>query len=498
MDDVLNISIKNDTSVQRLIAKNAKSLERKYTKKRKVNENLLKERTPARMAFAIIFDVLCVLLLLASSIVCFSSINSKIQKVCPTFCGFANLQIASESMVASGFNKFDTVIVRSVDTHTLNVDDIIAFYVYQPDWTSFNINSVIKINETYETKYTFEPKTILGFQNPDIQKAGAAGSLFKFHHIREIYEDENGVRWFKTYGSSNPTDDTEIISERMIVGIYDDSQTARVVKTVISVVSSKYGIFVLIIPIVLIALIIVLECIKDIQLAFLELDCIEEKRKITDPICVRNNIGYNMDLSSKYKILAQATPENLNEYISLLWKGGSVPASVRKYYIRKNLLLAYDQKMLLLNRECEKRFKNGESAISISKYYTMEKKRLEEEQRAKAKELKGLSYKATNVIIDEDKKEESNTTPESILEPEKKKRGRPRKVLSEEELNKPKRKRGRPRKVVSAEEVNKPKRKPGRPRKVLENKPSNSEVKEHKKPGRPKGSKNKTIKIKAN
>ena len=44
-------------------------------------------------------------------------------------------------------------------------------------------------------------------------------------------------------------------------------------------------------------------------------------------------------------------------------------------------------------------------------------------------------------------------------------RGRPRKILTEEELNRPKRPRGRPRKEISEEELNRPKRPRGRPRK---------------------------------
>lgn len=67
--------------------------------------------------------------------------------------------------------------------------------------------------------------------------------------------------------------------------------------------------------------------------------------------------------------------------------------------------------------------------------------------------------------VDEEVEEEKEEgTPKSAPV---RKAGRPRKVLTEEDLNKPKRKAGRPRKVVSEEELNKPKRKAGRPRKVL-------------------------------
>ena len=67
--------------------------------------------------------------------------------------------------------------------------------------------------------------------------------------------------------------------------------------------------------------------LKNIQIAKLELDCVEEKRKITDDICVKNKVGYQMSNKTKYKILAQATDENRNEYIKLLWKDGTAVAA---------------------------------------------------------------------------------------------------------------------------------------------------------------------------
>lgn len=60
----------------------------------------------------------------------------------------------------------------------------------------------------------------------------------------------------------------------------------------------------------------------------------------------------------------------------------------------------------------------------------------------------------------ETQQEEPISTPKP-----RKKAGRPRKIVSPEELNKPKRPRGRPKKEISTEEINKPKRPRGRPKK---------------------------------
>ena len=57
--------------------------------------------------------------------------------------------------------------------------------------------------------------------------------------------------------------------------------------------------------------------------------------------------------------------------------------------------------------------------------------------------------------------------PEELQKP-KRPKGRPRKPIDEEELNKPKRPRGRPRKPIDPEELQKPKRPKGRPRKIID------------------------------
>lgn len=383
----VNVIIKEDDSVDKLIKKTAKNLQRKYSQKRKINEKFLKKKTPLQKTFSIVGDVLCALIVLIAGIICFSGINSRIQKICPTFAGYSNLTIQSGSMVASGFKIGDTVIVKTVNAKTLKSDDKIAFYVYSNDYNNFNINSCKLINENPKTEYTTSFASFFGMQTKPIATAAKAQSKLVFHHIRSVYEDTQGKRWFKTYGSSNGSDDAWYISEDMVVGIYDNSGTGKIFSKVISVTNSKVGFLILLIPVALLAVIIVLESLRDIEKAKLELDCVEEKRKITDPLCVKNNIGFGMDTKTKYKILAQSTPQNRNEYISLLWKEGTAPANIRKYYSRKNILLTYDREMLKLNRECEQMFKDGVNSTKVAKYYHEKKATLEQERIIKAKEL---------------------------------------------------------------------------------------------------------------
>lgn len=386
-----------DKSVERKIAQTARNLKRKYNKKRVVNEKLLKPKSVPQRVIEIILDVILGLLVVCSSIVCFSSINSALQGVSPSFMGVSNLTVESGSMVNSGLNIGDTVIVRTVDTHTLNEGDIIAFYVYAPDYRSFNINSCIRVKENVENKYVFNVRSLLGFQTDAIKTAAKSGSRLIIHHIRSIYEDDNGVRWFKTYGSANVdtltgkvVDDVWFVSENMVLGLYDDSETAKFYATIVKSVSTSYGLIIVLIPVFLLVIIIIAECVNDVELAKLELDCVEEKRKITDPVCVKNNVGFNMDLKTKFKILAQATEENRNEYVALLWRGGTVPDSIRKYVTKKNILLSYNRKMLELNRTCEAMFKEKQSDGKVAKYYLKEKERLEKELDAQVRQMRKL------------------------------------------------------------------------------------------------------------
>jgi hypothetical protein len=158
----------------------------------------------------------------------------------------------------------------------------------------------------------------------------------------------------------------------------------------ISLTTQPNGIFLLTIPAFVMLIIMIFYFIKHIQIAKLELDCVEEKRKITDPICVKNKVGYQMSRKTKYKILAQATDKNREEYIKLLWKDGHLPNSVKKYYLRKRILLKPMEDKLKLNRECEKKFKRGVKPTTIAKYYLAEKAKIEKREAEIRKRIKNI------------------------------------------------------------------------------------------------------------
>lgn len=395
---VTPITIIEDDSVKKLITKNERKLRRKYLKTRNINSRLLKELSPFQKAMSIIFDVLCALLMVFSCLICTSSIITASQNLPPTFFGYTNLTVVSPSMQKSGINVGDRVLVKNVDTDTLRRGDIIAFYVDPNDYNLFNIDACFKVKDSDIGDLTYNTTllTFFGVQNQTILNASNYNRKLVLHHVYDIYQDLNGTRYFKTMGSSNPMPDSWVISENAILGAMVNTPTAGFITGASSIFSSPFGYLLLLLPMILCGVLILVEGFKDINKYKLELDCIEEKRKITDLICVKNDIGYNMSSKNKLKILAQAPDDRRDEYISLLWRSHTVPKGVRKYVTRRNILLRYNKQLLTLNRECEQMLKKGKDPSQIATYYTTTKQQILDAQRSLAKTLRQKAINSSN------------------------------------------------------------------------------------------------------
>ena len=392
----VNVIIKNDDSVDRQLKKTAKMLHKKYTRKRKINENLLRPKSTVEKIFSGIFDVLCIVLIALSGYMCYANISARVQRTNPTILGYTNMRIASSSMVASGHNVGDVIMVRAVDADTLKVGDKIAYYVSAVNTAKFLSSSYVDVsdNTNVTTAYKSDIQTILGIPSADIKREAAKGSKQVFHHIIAIYEDSNGTRWFKTKGSSNLVEDSWYISEDTIIGIYDNSVIGNTLSTVLNTLSTTSGLIIcIVIPLVLMAIMVIPSCMKDVQRAMLELDVVEEKRKLTDDICVRCGVGYEMDNETKFKVLACAPDDQKMEYISLLWRDGTAPNSIKKFYLRKEINLKSIEKLRDVNRECEKMFQDNIPMTKIAKYYQTERAKINKEQEEFKKTLKALKIK---------------------------------------------------------------------------------------------------------
>ena len=180
------------------------------------------------------------------------------------------------------------------------------------------------------------------------------------------------------------------MNEKYVVGIEDNGAVSKAVIGLVGLAAKPNGIIIMFVPVLILLVILVLSFLKNIQIAKLELDCVEEKRKITDDICVRNKVGYQMSNNTKYKILAQATDENRDEYIKLLWKDGTEPYAMKKYYKRQKLILNTNKDLLELNRKCEKMFKRGEKPKKIAQHYLSEKNKIENRREAIQNRLKSI------------------------------------------------------------------------------------------------------------
>jgi len=369
-----------DDSVRKKLTKKAIDLQRQYYKRRKINEKFIKQKSLAKKITSLLFDAVLVVVALACGLICFCNISSRLQNLPPSIGGYMAMQIVSGSMRASGFEIGDSVMIKAVETDTLEVGDKIAFYVYTPSYRNFSKNKCTKItsDQEVELQYTNNIQSFLGLQNADVQVAAKANSRRVFHQIIGIYEDKDGVRWFETKGTSNLTKDRWYVKETLVVGAYNDSSTANIMAFIINTMTSSIGtIVILMIPLVIIAGFIVAICMKDVYLSMIESEVVEEKRKLTDEICVKNKIGFGMATKTKYKVLATAAPEDKLAYIGLLWKDGKEPDALKKYYLRKRMLIKPLEEKNALHRECEKLFEAGENPREIAKYFEEQEAKIE-------------------------------------------------------------------------------------------------------------------------
>jgi len=378
--ELFDIYSHEDDSVQKKLTKKAIKLQRKYYKRRKINEKFIHKKSFAKKMVSLVFDVVLVGVALICGLVCFCNISSRMQNLPPSIGGYMAMQVVSGSMRASGFEIGDSVMIKSVNTDTLKEGDKIAFYVYAPSYKNFSPyrSDKLEIDDSVNLEYQVNVKSFLGFQNEEVQIAAKANSRRVFHEIIGVYEDKAGVRWFETKGTSNATKDRWWVKETLVIGAYNDSVAANLMSLVINTMTSSVGtIIVLMIPLVIVAMFIVGLCMKDVYVSMLENEVVEEKRKLTDEICVKNKIGFGMSNKTKYKVLATAAPEDKLQYIQLLWKDGNAPNALTKYYLRKRMLIKPLEEKNALNRECERLFEEGENPREIAKYYEEQSAKIE-------------------------------------------------------------------------------------------------------------------------
>jgi hypothetical protein len=185
-----------------------------------------------------------------------------------------------------------------------------------------------------------------------------------------------------------------VIKEDYVLGIYDTSRSGEVLSVMLNFMTTSLGFYLVILfPVILVGVLWLGEVLRNLYYAKLECDVVEQKRKITDEICRKAQIGYRMSNKTKLKVLAQASLEEKQEYINLLWKGGKAPNKIKKYYIEKRILLKPIQQLLEVNQKCEQMFSNKVSHEEIARYYIKEKNEITKQEARIQKQIKTIRAK---------------------------------------------------------------------------------------------------------
>ena len=383
--------------LQKKIEQVSKRLGKKYNKKRWVNEKgMLNEKTPLQKGLSIFANVIFWVLLTICILLCLTTVIPRANGILPNFLGYNHIEITTPSMTASGFNIGDNLVIRAVNTDSLKPGDKIAFFVYAESVRQYNTLNKTRVNTFSEDKeYKINIRQMFGYEIKEKKQAYKAKSSIVFHEIVAVYEDENGNRWFKTRGTSNGNSvDDWAINEKLVIGAYDDGFVSTTLSKVLTFLASNTGLIMIVyLPQLLIFLLALKMAIKNVQLAFIELDVVEEKRKLTDKICIKNGIGFNMSGKTKLKVLAQAEDDEKVKYMSLLWRKGEAPVNIQKYLIRKSIILRQMKRMLNLNRECERRFARGDKPTLVAQFYQFEKQKIEGETARYQRLLKQIHNK---------------------------------------------------------------------------------------------------------
>ncbi len=389
-----NVIIKNKESkdVDRLIISERKKL--KKNKRKIVNDmDIPLPKSRAQKIFGIFTDLLIVPIFLISCLLCVANIYSKFNNRSCTLFGYTFMRIASGSMTKTGFNIGDTISVRAVNTDTLKPGDDIAYYVYAKSYKNFSFSDVERIEnfDSSDPEYLNVFKNFFGVNNPDMKTATMSNSNLVFHKIMSIYVDENGDRWFVTKGTSNVASDLWIIKDSMILGVHDDSKLADIMAQLVSFLTTIEGVIVcLIIPLCIFCLLQLKDVIVYIRLAFVENELITGKRSLKNKVCQKYSMGYTLRDKDKYRVLISARPEDLSEYTQLLWRDYGKIGQIKKYAIRKNVMLKYYEDLERLKEEANQMYVEGKAFEEIEEHYKVRVREIEQERLDMKKKLKEI------------------------------------------------------------------------------------------------------------
>ncbi len=333
--------------------------------------------SPLRKAINIIFDVICIILVLAAELLFFSIITSRSQNTPPSFAGYSVMRVSSGSMKASGFEVGDNIAIQRVKTDTLKRGDKIAFLVNEKTYKTFkdNINLAKKIDDK-DIKPLERDKNLFSFFGmypSSMVNVAKDKSDLVFHEIIDIYEDRNGVRYFSTKGTSNYSADSWYIREDLVVGIYAPGKAPQAIAEALGVImyNPKYMMAVVMIPIVLIVLMVAKNSLAEFSLAYTEDRILYGGKRLQTPKNIENGVGMALCDKEKILLLSKTTEADKLSTLHFIWREDK-PASFQKYYLRRKLQLYSYEKEEAVRSKCSAMRRNGVPADEIAQFYMVE------------------------------------------------------------------------------------------------------------------------------
>ncbi len=385
------------------VKKTAIKLKQKYSRVSKLNEaKMCGEKSALSRFLSIFFSIVTLLLVLFCALFCVGAFLNSTHHTPDMLIGYSKIQLTTQNMSSkrivldgviydSGFYQDDQVPIHAVDPHSLKTGDVIAFIAYEKSIEESEKRHKTELNVPTNTtpKLTTNFGQMLGFYSSTIYSAAQNGGKITLSHVVKVFEDDNGKLWFQTKGSNSSEVDSGFVSEELILGIYVESSTCGGILNALSFIYSVSGLLLLmLLPVIVIFSIFFKADIKKSRLNSLEQDVVEQKRKLTDKICVKNQIGFRMNEPTKLKVLSQAQKSEEKRYVSLLWRDGHKPKAMKKYVHQNKLKLYPIKKLCKLNNECEELFFAGKDLNLIAKHYANEKQQILEQKKSIKQKLK--------------------------------------------------------------------------------------------------------------
>jgi len=339
----------------------------------------LKKKKVGCLLLSITLNILFGLFCVVFGIFLFNNIYTHINKLPTSFCGTFSLRVSSTSLEESDLYEDDNIFVRKVVTDTLKREDVIVFYVDDNSLEKFNEVSKEVIEVNGETSYDMSISTFFSIQNKYILDAAKNGKKMVIHHIKEIYEDENGERWFVTYGSSNIDYDRGwVINENYVLGKYDKSEMASTYTFILNTIFSSSWYYVIIVGFIAILVSYILSIyIQYIKKLHLQDKLLKGEIKVYDDVCLKNNILKSLSKRELLLLIVRSKGEDNLKQLAYIYKVGLMSESIKEYVIKREIILFVDTFNKRLIEDCVRKKEEGETEDKISKYYLAEKSKIE-------------------------------------------------------------------------------------------------------------------------